>query len=614
MIAVEAATTRRYDLFALKEVLIWKIMRHQFGHRFENGNVIFQTWAPNCKKLELETRNSKFREMERREDGWFEISVDDVKHGDAYRYRIDGDKSRPDPAAHAFEESVHDWNVAVDHRSFDWQASDWKGVSKGDLIVYELHIGTFTKAGTFLSAIDRIDELVELGITAIEILPVAQCPGQWHWGYDGVGIFAAQNTYGTTDDFKTFIDACHQKSVAVILDVVFNQLGPEGNYLSEFGPYFTKKRKTPWGDALNFDDKHNEHVRAFMSQCAVHWIENYQLDGLRVDAVHFMFDESDTPVSMAVTKAVDDYARTIDREVHLIGETNVRNASLTKGTSPHGTGFDAVWSDGMMHCVLSIGQPGLDLCHRDHNGATDLPIALQQGFLYENFPYERHDLGKRADLDSFVVGFQNHDTVGNHPLGHRIHQLASKEFQKASAALYLLYPAIPMIFMGEEFASDDPFLFFVDFKDPWVRDGVEKGRASEFPELNEKLDGLSPLDPKSFEKSKLRPWSDGDVEMRTWYRELIGLRKKMRASGLLDQKNLSVESDVDEGLFTLRDEDAAIGKLTVAVRLGEPKSTVEKMEMKLEAMDGLTLDSRNVESPGQSTIGINQALIFLNLR
>ena len=180
--------------------------------------------------------------------------------------------------------------------------------------------------------------------------------------------------------------------------------------------------------------------------------------------------------------------------------------------------------------------------------------------------------------------------------------------------MYLLYPAIPMIFMGEEFASDDPFLFFVDFKDPWVRDGVEKGRASEFPELNEKLDGLSPLDPKSFEKSKLRPWSDGDVEMRTWYRELIGLRKKMRASGLLDQKNLSVESDVDEGLFTLRYEDAAIGKLTVAVRLGEPKSTVEKMEMKLEAMDGLTLDSRNVESPGQSTIGINQALIFLNLR
>ena len=554
------------------------------------------------------------RSMDRGDDGWFSISAEDIEHGDAYRFRIDSNNSRPDPAAHAFESSVHEWNLAIDHDKFSWKCQNWKGIPKGDLIVYELHIGTFTQQGTFLAAIDRVDELVELGITAIEILPVAQCPGRWNWGYDGVGIFAAQNTYGSPDDFKTFIDACHQKGVAVILDVVFNHLGPEGNYLSEFAPYFTKKRKTPWGDALNFDDKNSEHVRSFMSQCAVHWIENYQLDGLRVDAVHFMFDESDTPISMEVTKAVDEFSKTIDREVHLIGETNVRNASLTKGTSPHSTGFDAVWSDGMMHCVLSIGQPGLDLCHRDHDGANDLGLALQQGFLYENFPYERHDLGVRADLDAFVIGFQNHDTVGNHPLGHRIHQLASKEFQKAAVALYLLYPAIPMIFMGEEFASEDPFLFFVDFKDPWVRDGVEKGRASEFPELNEKLDGLSPLDPRSFEKSKLRPWSEGDIEMRTWYRELIDLRKKMRARGLLDQKNLTVESDVDEGLFVLRYEDAASGKLTVAVRLGEPKATKDKPALKLEAMDGLTLDSRNTEEVNSSSpmgISVNQALVFL---
>ena len=605
-----------YHLGLNKQIRSRKNMRHQFGHRFENRNVTFQTWAPKCKTLELETRNSRFQKMERRDDGWFEITVNDLKHGDAYRFRIDGDKSRPDPAGHAFEESVHDWNVAVDHGSFDWQATNWKGIPKRDLIVYELHIGTFTKEGTFLSAINRVDELIELGITAIEILPVAQCPGKWNWGYDGVGIFAAQNTYGSPDEFKRFIDACHQKGVAVILDVVFNHLGPEGNYLSEFAPYFTKKRKTPWGDALNFDGKDCEHVRAFMSQCAVHWIENYRLDGLRVDAVHFMFDESDVPVSMAVTQAVDDFSKTIDREVHLIGETNVRNASLTKGTSPHGTGFDAVWSDGMMHCVLSIGQPGLDLCHRDHDGTTDLPIALQQGFLYENFPYERHDLGKQADLDAFVIGFQNHDTVGNHPLGHRIHQLASTEFQTAAAALYLLYPAIPMIFMGEEFASEDPFLFFVDFRDPWVRDGVEKGRAAEFPELNEKLAGLSPLDPVSFQKSKLRPWQEGNGEMRAWYRELIGLRKKLRNCGLLDQNHLTVESNADEGLFILRYKDAANGKLTVAVRLAEPTSAHEKIALSFESGDPLVLDSQNADlanSNAPLTINVNQALIFLEL-
>ncbi len=551
--------------------------------------------------------------MERSEDGWFSITVDDIAHGDAYRFRINEEKSRPDPAAHWFESSVHQWNRAVDHGDFNWQSTDWKGIAKRDLIIYELHIGTFTEDGTFLSAIERLDELIELGITAIEILPVAQCPGRWNWGYDGVGLFAAQNTYGSPHDLKTFVDACHSKGLAVILDVVFNHLGPEGNYLSEFAPFFTNKRKTPWGDALNFDGQDCEHVRAFMSQCAVHWIEHYRFDGLRVDAVHFMFDDSDLPVSMTVTKAVDDYASTIDREVHLIGETNVRNASLTRGTSTHGTGFDAVWSDGMMHCALSIGQPGLDLCHRDHRGAKDLQIALQQGFLYENFPYERHDLGQRADLDSFVIGFQNHDTVGNHPLGLRIHQLASREFQMASAALYLLYPAIPMIFMGEEFACDDPFMFFVDFKDPWVREGVEKGRASEFPELNEKLGGLSPLDPQSFQKSKLRPFGDGDVEMRNWYRNLIELRKKMRACGLLDQANLTVDAEAENGLFVLRYEDQTNGKLTVAVRLGEPASTIDDSPIEFAESGSLIYDSRT-EATNLDILNSNHTRIFLARR
>ena len=402
----------------------------------------------------------------------------------------------------------------------------------------------------------------------------------------------------------------------MILDVVFNHLGPEGNYLSEFAPYFTRKRKTPWGDALNFDDKHSEHVREFMSQCAVHWIENYRLDGLRVDAVHFMFDDSETPISMAVTKAVDDYASTIDRKIHLIGETNVRNASLTKGTSPYGTGFDAVWSDGMMHCALSIGQPGLDLCHRDHNGGKDLRIAMQQGFLYENFPYERHDLGERADLDSFVVGFQNHDTVGNHPLGHRIHQLASRDFQKAAAALYLLYPSIPMIFMGEEFASDDPFLFFVDFKDPWVREGVEKGRAAEFPELNKRFDRLSPLAPQSFINSKLRPFAEGDEMMRSWYRKLIELRNRMRSNGLIDQANLTVDANVEDGLFLLRYEDVANGRLTVASRLVCPE-LADKAAIELSLPGDVVLDSSDGETASRTLRRIekgqlfpNQALIF----
>ena len=587
------------------------VMKSVFGHQFTDNGVTFQVWAPNCKILELETKkDGATRTMEKESDGWFQIRVNDIEHGDRYRFRINNQVSRPDPAAHWFEESVHGWNQAVDHRRYNWQTDDWSGIPKRELIIYELHIGTFTNAGTFRSAIDRLEELVELGINAIEILPVAQCPGKWNWGYDGVGLFATQNTYGTPEDLKAFVDACHQKGIAVILDVVFNHLGPEGNYLSEFGPFFNRKRKTPWGDGLNFDGHNSKFVREFMTQCAVHWIRNYRLDGLRMDAVHFMFDDSELPISMAVTKAIDHLE--LDRPIHVIGETNVRNASLTKGTSEYGTGFDAVWSDGMMHCVLSIGQPGLDLCHRDHHGSNDLAIAIHQGFLYENFPYERHDAGERADLDSFVIGFQNHDTVGNHPLGHRIHQLASKEFQKAAAALYLLYPAIPMIFMGEEFAADDPFLFFADFNDPWVREGVEKGRAAEFPELHARLGGFSPLDPKSFMRSKLGSCQNGDQEMRSWYRELISIRKMHRSTGLLDQRNMSIESTPGKGMFVLKFHEVSLGTLTVAVRLGTPCPDDEASRVSCAQNGEFIAGSTSDPSTGNGEIRLNEAKIFFD--
>lgn len=566
-------------------------LKPRSGHEFHDGNVTFRVWAPECKNVELETKTSiPFREMQRDADGYFSITVNDVAHGDRYRFRLGGETSQPDPAGHQFESSVHGWNQAVDHDRFSWQEQTWHGIPKRDLIVYELHIGTLTKAGTFDAAIAKIPELVRLGVTAIELLPLAQCPGRWNWGYDGVGLYAVQNTYGSPDDFKRFVDACHQHGIAVILDVVFNHLGPEGNYLAEFGPFFTKRHSTPWGDALNFDGRHSQHVRQFIIDCATHWVENYRLDGLRLDAVHFMFDNSEVPISMSVCQAVDELAKRLDREVHLIGETNVRNASLTKGTSTFESGFDAVWSDGLMHSVLGIAQPGLDLCHRDHHGVTDVAIALQQGFLYQNFPYQRHDSGQRADLSSFVIGMQNHDTVGNHPLGKRIHELASREFQMAAAALYLLYPAIPMIFMGEEFACENPFLFFVDFKDPWVRDGVAKGRASEFPELA-KLHGLSPLEAASFSRSKLGPSSDGDQAMLTWYRDLISLRKRLRSEGFLRQDAMEVIAKPESGVFQLEYNNATDRKITVAVRLVKPATTTDLVPITLSDSSELLLAS-----------------------
>ncbi len=597
-------------------------MKQTCGHFFHDDHkATFRVWAPKCKTIELATRNNDtehFLAMQGDDTGFFQVTTENIRHGDAYRFRLDGSDLRPDPAAHAFESSVHQWNVAVDHRRYPWKCDPWAGVAKRDLVIYEMHIGTFTQKGTFESAQERLGELVELGINAIEILPLAQCPGKWNWGYDGVGLFAVQNTYGSPEDFKGFVDHCHGLGIAVILDVVFNHLGPEGNYLSNFCPFFTNKRKTPWGDAINFDGKDNRYVREFMADCAVHWIGNYHLDGLRFDAVHFMFDDSDEPVSMSITKAIDQQCAELGWPIHLIGETNVRNADLTRGTSPHATGFDAVWSDCMMHSVLGIGQPGLDLCHRDHNGGEDLARVLHQGFLYENYPYQRNDLGERADLDSFVIGFQNHDTVGNHPLGLRIHQLASREFQMAAAALYLLYPAIPMIFMGEEFAAESPFLFFVDFADPWVRDGVEKGRAGEFPELSKKLGGLSPLDERAFHQSRLDARIDGDQGVWQWYRSLISMRKKLRTEGLIDQANLVVESDPQAGLFQLRYCDANKDQLSVFVRLHNPAAEPSPAAIEIASSGRLVLDSCKVGATESGTgsalakhsIGVNQAMVF----
>jgi len=542
--------------------------------------------------------------MERDDDGFFAVTIDNVKHGDDYRFKLNRSTRRPDPAAHYYTKDVHGWCKVIDHRQYQWQQQDWKGIEKKDLVIYELHIGTFTEQGTFLSTIGRLDELVELGVTAIELLPLAQCPGRWNWGYDGVGLFSVTNNYGTPNHLKQLIDACHQRGMAIILDVVYNHLGPEGNYVSEFGPYFTTRHHTPWGSAWNFDDVDNQYVRQLMTENVKLWIQEYRFDGLRLDAVHFMFDDSAKPIQFQIAETFDMLRESEQRHLHMIGETNVQNSSLVKSTSPRGTGFDIIWSDGIMHSLLNIAQPGLDVCHRDHSQKTDAGLALQKGFLYENFPYQRHDNGLRADLHSFVIGLQNHDTVGNHPLGKRIQQLACTAFHQSAAALYLLYPAVPMLFMGEEFACENPFLFFVEFGDPRVRDSVEQGRATEFPEMH-KTKGVSPLDPQTFFQSKIGHKDDGNLEIWAWYQKLIAIRKRFRNSGLLTSDHLRVESDAELGLFQLFYKSGD-RQLSVHVRLAQKDIQSRRIELK---SDGEVLLATHSQT---ETIGNNEAIVFFD--
>lgn len=590
-----------------------------FGpRRLANGQWNFYLWARKPKTVDLLIQNgNRLRsfQMEKMSDGMFVAEVpaaESLKHGDEYCFRINQREKRPDPAARYYTSNVHGWCQLVDHDQYAWQTPDWKGVGKEGLAIYELHLGTFTQKGTFLAAIDRLDELKSLGITAIELLPVAQSPGKWNWGYDGVGLFAVENTYGTPDDLKQLVDACHQRGMAIIMDVVYNHLGPEGNYLSEFGPYFTRKHHTPWGSAWNFDDRHNGHVRQFMNANARMWIEDYRFDGLRLDAVHFMFDDSDRPMSIEIGETFDALRESTGRTLHLIGETNVHNGSLMKSSSPHGTGFDALWSDCLMHSVLGIAQPGLDLCHRVHHGAVDAAIGLHQGFIHENYPYERHDAGERADLHSFVVGMQNHDTVGNHPQGRRIHELGSKPFQAAAAALYLLYPAIPMLFMGEEFCCDHPFLFFVDFGDPRVNESVERGRATEFPEMK-KMVGVSPLDPESFRRSKIGHAEDGDTRMWQWYQSLLGLRRRLQQADWIHKDRMEVECNVEAGLFQYHYQCDG-GTVTVASRLVQPSEAdgLEPVPVAAEADAKVLLWSESETREFDGKLGGNEAVVLMS--
>ncbi|MCA9185995.1 MAG: malto-oligosyltrehalose trehalohydrolase [Pirellulaceae bacterium] len=532
----------------------------------------FRIWAPKRKSLAVEfhdTQGHHCVSLNRDPRGFFSGTVDRLGTGDLYSLRLDDQLSRPDPASRYQPEGVHGRSQVIDPNGFPWQDVQWTGIDREGLIIYELHVGTFTAAGTFDAAIGRLPELVDLGITAVELLPLAQAAGARNWGYDGVDLFAVPHPFGTPDDLRFFVDACHRLGLAVLLDVVYNHLGPEGNYLADFGPYFSRKHHTPWGPALNFDGPHSSTLRSFIIANAIHWLREYHIDGLRCDAVHFMHDDSRVHILSELSQSIRQLEQQTGRRYLLIAETNVYDARTLDQRENIGHGFDALWCDDLMHSILSIGGESNSLTHREYRGALDVAEALRFGYIYAGQPYRRANSSARKecpDLGGFVVGLQNHDTVGNHPLGLRIHQAISVEFQRAAAALTLLLPTIPLIFMGEEFASPAPFLFFVDFADQRLRRAVEQGRAREYPH-QQWGKAVSATDPKAFAISQRGEIQDGDPSMWRWYQQLIALRKRWRSSGLLTQSRLHVECRVDQSLFILRYASAAEYDAFVASRL-----------------------------------------------
>lgn len=548
----------------------------------QDGKTHFSVWAPNVDQITVELVSSgNAFPLRKQSSGYHTGTLEGVKVGERYFYRGDGGPKRPDPASRFQPDGVHGPSEVIDAAEYDWTDQEWKCPDRDDLIIYELHIGTFTDDGTFLAGLDRLDELVDLGITAIELMPVAACAGRWNWGYDGVALFAPMEAYGTPDDFRKFVDAAHSKGIAVFLDVVYNHLGPEGNYLHDFGPYLSDHHNTVWGDAPNFDDPiHGDSVRQWFVANAIYWLDEFHLDGLRVDAIHCMKDDREPHVAAEMSQAVQEWSRERNRNrpngqkangsgAILIAESNVYDPEMTLPRTEGGIGFDAMWGDDFLHSTFAILRPGEQLSNRKYRVKSDLQQVLKHGYIYEGTirqDRQRKELQERVETHGLIYSIQNHDFIGNHPLGDRLHRLTSHAEHRAAAALLMLTPAIPMLFQGEEFASPNPFRFFVDFSDPNLRQAVVDGRRREYPQHDWDA-GVLPTDRAAFDSAKIGRCADGNAKTLQWYKALIAVRKETRSRGLLRDSCLRVETDLAKDMYVLHYENAD-ERLSLLVRLG----------------------------------------------
>jgi maltooligosyltrehalose trehalohydrolase len=456
----------------------------RFGPRLEpDGAVTFRLWAPAAKQIELVLDAAL--PMQAVGGGWYERRVDGAGAGSRYRFRIDGELNVPDPASHFQPDDVQGASEVIDHR-YQWRCADWKGRPWNEAVIYELHVGAFTAAGTFRGAIDRLGHLVDTGITAIELMPLADFAGRWNWGYDGVLLFAPDSAYGTPEDLKALIDAAHERGLMVFLDVVYNHFGPEGNYLGRYSPaFFTSRHKTPWGDAIDY---RVPEVRAFAIENALHWLDHYRFDGLRLDAVHAIAEPGEPHILHDLSRAVGDLAALTGRRIHLVLENDDNRASLLDPAAdiPRGK-YRAQWNDDYHHAwhVLLTGETGGYYGDYAERPADAVARAVAAGFVYQG-EASAHRGGmprgeKTATLPpaAFVNFLQNHDQIGNRAHGDRLDALAPAEAIEAALAVTLLAPSPPLLFMGEEWGAAQPFPFFCDFKGD-LAEAVRQGRRAEF--------------------------------------------------------------------------------------------------------------------------------------
>lgn len=523
----------------------------------------FRVWAPTPRKIELQL-DSRLIEMKCGPGGWWAESVEDAGPGTDYGFILDGKGPFPDPRTPWQPHGIHGLSRIVDHSVFRWSDAGWQAPPLASGIIYELHLGTFTTDGTAQSAIEKLDHLLDLGVTHVELMPINEFSGERGWGYDGVDLFAPHHAYGEPDDLKRLVDACHQKGLAVLLDVVYNHLGPTGNYLSQFGPYFTTRYQTPWGEAVNLDGPDSDEVRRFLCDNALMWLRDYHFDGLRLDAVHAVFDQSAVHFLEQLTAEVNALEVALGRHLVLIAESDLNDPRLLWSRERGGYGLDAQWSDDFHHALHAVLTGERDGYYEDFGSLRDLAQAFKQAFVYAG-SYSRHRQRRhgRSPIglsgDRFLGYLQNHDQIGNRACGERSSQLLSTERLKIGAALVLTAPFIPMLFQGEEWGAKTPFLYFTSHDDNKLARAVREGRQKEFSAFGWNPEDIpDPQDKKTLDRSKL-DWSEPSKpvhkELFQWHQQLITLRRSRPSLSTGNLQALRLSYDEKEQWFLLQRED-----------------------------------------------------------
>lgn len=538
-------------------------MRKKIGAVYKGGEKVeFCVWAPFAESVEVIFKNGRQPlALEQDEKGYWSNSLNYTKPGSLYKYRLDHKTELPDPASFSQPEGVHSWSRIIDHNSHSWEDGSWRGRELSEMLIYELHVGTFTEAGTFEAIIDKLDHLEDLGINTLELMPVSQFPRERNWGYDGVYPYAPQDSYGGVAGLKRLIDACHHRGFSILLDVVYNHLGPEGNYISQYGPYFTSKYHTPWGSAINFDDEYSDQVRHHFIQNALMWLEDFHFDGLRLDAVHEIIDRGARHFLKELSERTDALEKRTGRRYVLIAESDLNDTRLIKNYDRGGYGLEGQWVDDFHHAVHTVLTNEDAGYYSDYGKMEFLAKTFKQAFIYDGIysTFRKRSIGNSPiglNPENFIVCIQNHDQVGNRLLGERLAELLSFEQQKLAAVTMLSAPFIPMLFMGEEFGEKNRFQYFISHGDADLIKAVQEGRKREFEYFFKSHPDSEFPDPQAletFNNSRLN-WNFREDEQQKklfeFYKQLLKLKKE-GAFNLFKSGDFTAEGNEETKVLTV---------------------------------------------------------------